>query len=113
MPFIHISVTEKLSDDKKQQLADAVGRCAPLLPGKQFEKTMVRVDDGCLICRGGEPASCAFASTHVRRPNELSDKVAYVEQLYKVFEEQLGFEQAQCYFQILESDEWGSRGSLH
>lgn len=112
MPFIHVSLTQKVSLKKKKELAAGIGKLIEIIPGKKFEKAMVRVDDGCLIYRGGETAECAYVETKLRRPNEIEKQTAYVEKMYELFNEILDLDIPQCYFSMVELDTWGSRGTL-
>jgi len=113
MPFIHLSITGKLEPDKKAGLADDIAKLVSLIPGKPYEKTMVRIDDGCEIFRAGKPADCAFMETRLKKPCDHEKEVEYTEKLFKLFEEKLGLPAAAVYFTIIETDYWGSRGTLH
>ena len=112
MPFIHVNITKKITPEKKQVLAAGIGKIAAELPGKAYEKIMVRIDDGCDIFRGGEPAECVYTQTAMKRSNEFEDQKAYVEKLYDFYKAELDFDVPQCYFGMLELDTWGSRGTL-
>lgn len=113
MPFIHLSITRKLEADEKARLADGIAKLVSLIPGKPYEKTMVRIDDGCEIFRAGKKADCAFMQTQMKKPCDHEKAVEYTEKLYKLFEETLGLPAASVYFNIIETDYWGSRGTLH
>lgn len=112
MPFIHVSLTQKVSPEKKKELAIGIGKLVEIIPGKKFEKAMVRIDDGCAIYRGGVESQCAYTETKLRKPNEIERQTEYVEGLYQLFKEILGLDIPQCYFGMVELDTWGSRGTL-
>lgn len=112
MPFVSVSIGKKVAPEQKQELAEQIARLITIIPGKPYEKTMVRIDDDCTIYRAGERTECAFMETRLYKESDLESKVEYTEKLYALFERVLGIPQAQAYFNILELDHWGSRGSF-
>ena len=102
MPYIQISLSKKLTDEEKRALAAGVAALVPMLPGKP----------GDSLYRGGEPAACAFMETRLYGKTPEPYLRAYTEKLFELFEEQLGYGGNQIYFNILELDHWGSKGSL-
>jgi len=112
MPFIHVSLTKKVTDDKKRKLAEGIGKIVEILPGKNFQKVMVRIDDGCEIYRGGETAECVYTQTAMKKSNSLEEQKEYIEKLYQFYKDELDLDIPQCYFSMLELNSWGSRGTL-
>lgn len=113
MPWIHVSTSKELTRDEKKELADEIGYLVEIIAGKFHQKTMIRIDDGCDIYRGGEIAPCAFMETRIMVPNDWGQQVDYVDKLYALFERKLGLDPTQVYFNMVEVPSWGSRGSLH
>lgn len=113
MPFIHLSIAQKLKTDEKAKLADEIAKLVSLVPGKPYEKAMVRIDDGCEIFRAGKKADCAFMETQMKKSPDREALIEYTEKLFKLFEETLGLPAASVYFNIIETEYWGSRGTLH
>ena len=112
MPYIQISLSKKLTDEEKRALAAGVAALVPMRPGKPGDRPIVQIDDGCSLYRGGEPAACAFMETRLYGKTPEPYLRAYTEKLFELFEEQLGYGGNQIYFNILELDHWGSKGSL-
>lgn len=112
MPYIQISLSKKLTDEKKRALAAGVAALVPILPDKPGDRAIVQIDDGRSLYRGGEPADCAFMETRLYGKTPKPYLRAYTEKLFKLFEEQLGYAGNQIYFNILELDHWGSKGTL-
>ena len=112
MPYIQISLSKKLTDEKKRALAAEVAALVPILPDKPGDRAIVQIDDGRSLYRGGEPADCAFMETRLYGKTPEPYLRAYTEKLFKLFEEQLGYAGNQIYFNILELDHWGSKGTL-
>ncbi|MEA4895215.1 MAG: phenylpyruvate tautomerase MIF-related protein [Oscillospiraceae bacterium] len=112
MPFVHLSTTKTMTMDEKEILADDIAHLVATLPGKPYERTMVRIDAGCEIFRAGKLAECAYFQTHFQRPVPMEAQTAYIESLYALFNKRLGLDIPQIYMSMIELDTWGSRGTL-
>ena len=112
MPFTHLSTTKLMTMEEKEILADEIAKLVATLPGKPYERTMVRIDAGCEIFRAGKLAECAYFQTHFQRPVPIDAQTAYIENLYTLFKERLGLEIPQIYMSMIDLDTWGSRGTL-
>lgn len=108
-----MSTTRELTPEEKADLADEIGYLVEIIAGKFHRKTMIRIDDGCDIYRGGEIVPCAFMETRIMTPNDWEQQVDYVAKLYDLFQEKLDLDPTQVYFNIVEVPSWGSRGTLH
>lgn len=113
MPWIHMSTTRTLTPEAKADLADEIGHLVEIIAGKFHQKTMIRIDDGCDIYRGGELVPCAFMETRIMIPNDWDQQVDYVDKLYTLFHEKLDLTPNEVYFNMVEGPSWGSRGTLH
>ena len=112
MPFTHLSTTKSMTMEEKETIADEIAKLVATLPGKPYERTMVRIDAGCEIFRAGKLAECAYFQTHFQRPVPLDAQTYYIENLYDLFKERLGLESTQIYMSMIDLDTWGSRGTL-
>ncbi|QCT72654.1 tautomerase family protein [Eubacterium maltosivorans] len=112
MPYIKISLSKKITCEEKQALAAEIAAVIPLLPDKPGDRAMVEIHDGCDLYRGGQPAGCAFMETRLYQETPKPFLKQYTEALFEVFERRLGYSKAQIYFNILELDHWGSKGTL-
>jgi len=112
MPFTHLSTTKSMTMEEKETIADEIAKLVATLPGKPYERTMVRIDAGCEIFRAGKLAECAYFQTHFQRPVPLDAQTSYIENLYELFKERLGLESTQIYMSMIDLDTWGSRGTL-
>lgn len=112
MPFVHLSTTLSITPEAKADLADAIAHLVATMPGKPYERTMVRIDSECDIYRAGKPAECAYFQTHFQNPVPLEAQTAYVEGMYALFREKLGLEIPQIYMSMIALDTWGTRGTL-
>lgn len=112
MPFVHLSTTITITLAEKEVLADEIARLVATLPGKSYERTVVRIDAGCEIFRAGKLAKCAYFQTHYQRPVPIEAQKSYIENLYILFRDKLGLEIPQIYMSMIDLDTWGSRGTL-
>lgn len=112
MPFVHLSTTKAIAPKEKAELANEIAKLVSIMPGKPYERTMVRIDAECEIFRAGEPAECAYLQTHFRKPVDIELQKEYIEKTYSLFYDKLGLEIQQIYMSMVALDTWGSRGTL-
>lgn len=112
MPFVHLSTTKAIAPKEKAELADEIAKLVSTMPGKPYERTMVRIEAECEIYRAGEPAECAYFQTHFRKPVPMKLQKAYIEKMYALFHDKLGLKTQQIYMSMIGLDTWGSRGTL-
>lgn len=112
MPFVHLSTTIAITPQAKAELANEIAKLVATMPGKPYERTMVRIDAECDIYRAGKPAQCAYFQTHFQDPVPLEAQTAYIESMYALFKEKLGLEIPQVYMSMIALDTWGTRGTL-
>lgn len=112
MPFVHLSTTKTMTMAEKEVISDEIAKLVATLPGKPYERTMVRIDAGCEIFRAGKQADCAYLQTHFQNPVGIGAQTEYIEALYALFKERLGLEAHQLYMSMIALDTWGTRGTL-
>jgi len=113
MPFIHLSITKELEKEQKCDIADSIAKLVSGIPGKPYERTMVRIDDQCEIYRAGKLAECAYLQTHFQDPVPYEMQKNYIESLYTLFKEKLNMDIPQIYMSMINLETWGSRGTLN
>jgi hypothetical protein len=112
MPYISVQIGKKLTDAQKDSLAEKIGKLVEIIPGKFYEKTMVQIDDGRLIYRGGKATECLFMETRLFQENDLAGKTEFTNKLFELFDRELGIPNSQVYMNILELKHWASKGKL-
>lgn len=112
MPFVHLSTTKAISTKEKAELANEIAKLVSTMPGKPYERTMVKIEAECEIYRAGELAECAYFQTHFRKPVSIELQKAYIEKMYALFYDKLRLETQQIYMSMIALDTWGSRGTL-
>lgn len=112
MPYIHFSTSKDITNAQKKELSAGIAECIKLLPNKPANRTMVRIDSGCDIYRGGEESECAFIQTTFQKPLSKEDQKKYIESVYVLLKKLLNLDIPQVYCAMVELDTWGSRGTL-
>ena len=112
MPFIRVSTTQTFDEAKRTELSQNIAECIRLLPDKPPERSMVQIEVGCNIYRGGVKAECAFVETLFQKPLSTESQKEYIEAMYALFQKELGLTPKQIYFAMVDLDVWGSNGTL-
>ena len=113
MPFIGIKTVQKLTPSQKLAEKAGMGQAIELIPGKAEEKTMMCVEDGQdLFFRGEEKNSAAFIEVRLKDAAAFEDKAAMTAKIFDVMEQAAGVAKDDAYVNIMEFEEWGSRGVL-
>lgn len=112
MPYIHLSIGKKITPAQRDALAEKIGKAVTILPEKTFEKTMVHIDEDCVIYRGGKRAECLYMETRIFKDAPVEAETEYARKLYAVFNEVLGIPDTQVYMNILELNTWASKGGF-
>ena len=113
MPYICVSVSKTLEASEKDQIKSELGSLITLVPGKTEEVTMVRIEDGCTLYKGGE-ALCngAFIEVRLYGAAPRSDKEKFTEAVFLSLEKLLGTQACDIYLNIFEMESWGTKGKL-
>lgn len=113
MPYVSVSVSRALDNSQKEALKSGLGRIIALIPGKTEEVTMVRIEDGCTLYKGGRALdSGAFVEVRLYGKADIKDKKKFTEAVFATLESQFGVSPEETYLNILEMDSWGFGGSL-
>jgi phenylpyruvate tautomerase PptA (4-oxalocrotonate tautomerase family) len=113
MPYVSISVSKTLDDSQKDALKSGMGQVITMIPGKTEEVTMVRIEDGCALWKGGSALeSGAFVEVRLYGKAPMADKQRFTEAAFSMLENKAGISPKETYLNILEMDSWGSGGRL-
>ena len=109
MPYVHVSTTKELGITEKEALYEKVAALMPILPGKTYENTMIQIDGGCFIHKGGN-ADCLIMDVHLLNASPEEAKKEFCETAMRMFEEELGIPQKTQTINITELPHWASHG---
>lgn len=113
MPFIGVKTAKKLTSDVKTALKCGFGEIISIIPGKAEKSMMMSIEDAQpLYFRGEERDNCAFVEVRLKDKAELSDKENLTVAIFDLMEQKAGIAKDDVYVNIMEFDNWGSRGVL-
>lgn len=114
MPYIGIRVSEKLTEDKKNELKAAMGKAIEAIPGKTETYLMVCIEDNSALWLGGKAADArnpmAFIDVRILGKAKAEDFSRMTGELCKVCERLLGIAPNCVYVTYAEVEHWGYNG---
>ena len=113
MPYIHISVSRALEESKKGQIKTEIGRLITIIPGKSEDVTMVHIEGGCTLYKGGQALkNGAFVDIRLLGEAPEQSKADLTKAFFQSFEKLLGITADDMYTNITEMPSWGYRGNM-
>ena len=111
MPFIKLSTSVKLDEEKKAALGAMFSENIQIIEGKTAEVTMVECIDGTAMWKGGERRNCVFIDVKMFGACPEDQKQKLTEVFLAKVSEITGADLINIFMNIYESDTWGSRGA--
>ena len=91
MPFIRVSVTQKLAEEKQAELVEGLGEAISVIPGKDGRGLIVDLEDGkTIFCGGVKQENFVFADVRYYSNFTYQQKKEFTIAVFKVFENVLG-----------------------
>ena len=113
MPYISVSVSQTLSPEQKEAVKSELGSLITLVPGKSEAVTMVRIEEGCTLYKGGRALdNGAFVDVRLLGKAPVHSEEQFTQAVFKMLENQLGTEPGDVYLNIMEMERWGTGGRL-
>jgi phenylpyruvate tautomerase PptA (4-oxalocrotonate tautomerase family) len=113
MPYIQVSLSHTLNPEQKEAVKAELGSLITLIPGKTEAVTMVRIEDGCALYKGGKALNNgAFVEVRLYGKSPAQSEERFTEAVFEMLGKQLGIEPGDVYLNILEMERWGTRGHL-
>ena len=109
MPYISVKSSKAISAEQEDRLQKEIGRAIEIIPGKDIDCTMTRIEGGCRLFMSGKPANATFCEVRLLGEAPKDAKKELVGELYKVFTAELG-EIDSLYINIQQYPEWSSGG---
>ena len=109
MPYVHLNVTRKLTEEQVQKTRETIASFMPIIPGKNRENTMIHITDGCTMFRG-DSDECMFLEARLYKAAPLENKTEFVQKVTAALCEEFGIAPERLYINIIELNEWGSNG---
>ncbi len=113
MPYIRLSVTQKLSDEKQTELTRGLGEALSVIPGKDARGLIIDLEDGKTMFVGGNRQdNFVFADVRYFSNFEYHIKKQFTQAVLKVFEKVLGTTPDKAFLTITEYNNWGGFGDF-
>ena len=113
MPYIRLSITQKISEETEQRLIDGLGIALSNIPGKDPCWTMVEVNDGMRMYFGGKKQQdMVFVDVKYVSKFEFHKKRAFARAAFDVIHDILGTEKDRICLTITEFSNWGAAGDF-
>ena len=113
MPFIRVSVTQKLAEEKQAELVEGLGEAISVIPGKDGRGLIVDLEDGkTIFCGGVKQENFVFADVRYYSNFTYQQKKEFTIAVFKVFENVLGTTKDKAFLTITEYNNWGGFGNF-
>jgi phenylpyruvate tautomerase PptA (4-oxalocrotonate tautomerase family) len=113
MPYISVTLGQKLSDSQKEKLKSELGRLIALIPGKSEADLIVAVRDSDAVYSGGEAVPCMYMDVRVYTKTTEEAKQRFTRETCAFIAKTFGIPVNRQYLTISEYDNWGYDGEWH
>jgi hypothetical protein len=113
MPYISLTIGQKLSALQRQMLKTELGRLITAIPGKTEPDLIVHIQDGGAVYMGGAEVPCVYIDLRVYGKTEESAKKQFAENIFTHITRVLGIALEHQYLTISEYEHWGYDGEWH
>lgn len=112
MPYIHVSVSKKITDAEQEKIMKDFGREIAALPGKSEQWLMVKISDNEKMCfQGRSEEPCAIIEVSVYGTFSSNEYQQLTGALTKTVSETVRVPQNRIYIKYFETSYWGWDGS--
>jgi hypothetical protein len=113
MPYISISIGQKLDAPQKEALKSELGRLITIIPGKTEPDLLVNIQDGGSLYMAGTGEPSVYIDLRVYTKTDPEAKKRFTRELCAFITRRFGIEAARQYLTISEYDHWGYDGEFH
>lgn len=113
MPYISVSTQKKLTENKKDALAQELCNLITIIPGKEAKDLMIGINDGYTFYFGDmKLKNGVFLDIRCFGQAEKEYNAQFVEEVFLVLERLLGTPKEQVYMNLSEHHVWGAQGKF-
>jgi hypothetical protein len=113
MPYISISIGQKLDVSQKEALKSELGRLITIIPGKTEPDLLVNIQDGASLYMAGTGEPSVYIDLRVYTKTDLEAKKRFTRELCAFISRRFGIEASRQYLTIGEYAHWGYDGEFH
>jgi phenylpyruvate tautomerase PptA (4-oxalocrotonate tautomerase family) len=113
MPYIQVTIGQKLSAPQKERLKSELGRLIAIIPGKSEQGLIVNIQDGSSLYMGGTEEPSAYIDLRVYTKTDGEAKKRITREIFGLITREFAIPTGRQYLTISEYDQWGYGGELH
>jgi phenylpyruvate tautomerase PptA (4-oxalocrotonate tautomerase family) len=113
MPYLQVTIGQKLSAPQKETLKSELGRLISVIPGKTEPDLIVSVQDSGSLYMGGTEAPAVYIDLRVYTKTDPEAKKHFAGEVFAFIAREFGIPAARQYLTISEYDHWGYDGEFH
>ena len=114
MPYLQFNTSKTLTAEQREAVKTELGKLIAIIPTKTEKNFMIDFCEGHPMYFHGQPArSCAFLELRLFGKSDFQAKQQFVQQVFRMMDHVLGIKEDEMFMNIIELEEWGSRGNLN
>jgi len=110
MPQLNISIGKAVTKEQLEKLQLAIGGIMPLIPGKNIDNTVISVNSGLDMYKGGARWEGAFVDVRLYKSSPEEAKEEFYKKLCEVFAEVLSINASHVQANFIELPKWAAGG---
>ena len=110
MPYVSVSASVPLSGEKKSVLQREIGTFISIIPGKNIDNTMIKIEGDCDMYMGDAREKAVFCEIRLLGDTSHENKSELYQKLRHLFFDELDIEKLYLNYSIFE--EWGAGDSF-
>jgi hypothetical protein len=113
MPYISVTLGQKLDAAQKEKLKTELGRLITIIPGKTEPDLIVNIQDTGAVYMGGAEIPCAYIDLRVYTKTNDEAKKRFTRELFAFIAREFAIPIERQYLTIGEYENWGYDGEWH
>jgi phenylpyruvate tautomerase PptA (4-oxalocrotonate tautomerase family) len=113
MPYIQVTIGQKLSALQKETLKSELGRLIAIIPGKSEQSLIVNIQDGPSLYMGGTEVPSVYIDLRIYGKTDPEVKKRFTREIFTLITREFAIPAARQYLTISEHDHWGYEGEFH
>jgi phenylpyruvate tautomerase PptA (4-oxalocrotonate tautomerase family) len=110
MPYVHMSIAKKLSDEQKESIKTSIGQLIEILPNKSEKVLMIRLDDDLQMYFRGVKENCAYVNVCLYMTSPDQKKGEFGSAFAASLSQLAGIDQSNIFLSFSEFGNWFSGG---
>jgi hypothetical protein len=113
MPYLALTIGQKLDAGQKQKLKEEFGRLITIIPGKTEPDLILHIHEGDAVFMGGEQTPCAYIDLRVYTKTTDEAKKRFTLEACAFMQKEFDIPLERQYLTISEHENWGYDGTWH